>query len=126
MKNKILILILYTFVFVSIVNARPANTKTDFSLMKDDCDFRSTGHSCFRLGLYYIEHRLESKQGIKYLRKSCILGSGIGCMALGELYKNGSFNYAIDYKKSKYYYDKACLNGEKLGCRAYNSLYKRR
>lgn len=121
-SNRLKMALLPLLAFSTIALMAERNPRT-FKSMQEDCNFRSIQNSCMKLGLYYIEERLESRVGMKYLEKSCILGSGVGCMAMGEIHKNGSYGVKIDYEESKDYYNKSCLSGLKLGCKAYNSLY---
>ncbi len=76
---------------------------------------------CLQLGLMYLEDLLYDpyEEGINYIKKSCSMGNGKGCLAAGDFYF-----YKKDNKTEAFsFYEKSCAQNNPDGCLKLIDMY---
>ena len=86
-------------------------------------------HCCVTLGRIFLKGRgvfgkgkgVEQNyaQALKYMKKSCDLGYGVGCVFLGDMYLYG-YGTRTNPQLARELYGKACDLGNQEGCDKYN------
>lgn len=94
-------------------------------------DKESQAIACTMLGNIYLKGRgvfgrgkgvgQNYAQAFKYLKKSCDLGNGLGCVYIGDMYLYG-YGTRLNTQLAKDMYGKACDLGNQSGCNKYNNF----
>ena len=76
---------------------------------------------CMQLGLMYVNGCIYDphEEGLNYIKKSCDMGYGKGCLAVGDYYF-----YKMDNKTEAFsFYEKSCANHNPDGCLKLIDMY---